>query len=79
MQNDLYSPVLFFLKYIIGMGSIIAEYTPIIEIVPQRRTASTAWYKASNRSTPLVWNILAAAASGKRPAAAWANLPYGDP
>jgi hypothetical protein len=44
---------------IIGSGSAISPYTPISEIVPPRRTTSTAVCSAANRSTPAFSIIVA--------------------
>src|SRR5690606_31322995 len=63
----------------IGSGSAMPPYTPISEIVPPRRTASTAVPSAASRSTPTRDISGAAALPGISPASVCANLAPGEP
>ena len=64
---------------IIGIGSAAPPYTPEIETVPPRRTASMAVCRAASRSMPAFFIIGSAIASGSRPAIFCTTSPPGEP
>lgn len=64
---------------IMGSGSTVPPYTPLIETVPPRRTASNAVRSASRRSIPAVWMALRASGLGSRLATAMAFSAMGLP
>jgi hypothetical protein len=49
------------------------------EMVPPRRTMSTAVWTAARRSTPAVLNIAAASGSGRSAVAWWTSFATGEP